>query len=1151
MRLRRLGLDSYGNFAAQQVELDAAPGRINLIVAPNGAGKSVLRHAMSELLFGIHQQSPMGFQFDYGRMRLRADAVFPDGETIGFIRRKGRTNTLTDPAGNAPHPSLPSRLPRDSERKRLERLFVLDSAQLRAGGRALLQTDGDLADALLSSAGDLGSARTLAADLAARRDAAAPVRRSASTPFYKACDDWAAAGVRLAETVVRPPTVAEHERDRADAMAAREAAVAAEADAREALARLNRVRSTRRHLDALDEAGTWLAGHRDAPVLLADAGLALRAARAAQADAGREEQAAREQHAALAAALESAAVDTAVLEEAAAIERLTAARGQSEQSHADVPKRQAELLEAERAIARLLLELSSARDPAEAASEVRAAADIAAARDLIAAAGDISLARKSAADAVERHRKAIAEAEDELAGLPPALATEALRAMLDEVMADGDPARLARQAQDAVAGAAAREAAAGARAGASCGLPVPTDPALARLDKTLGTAQAAAGAAEERRAEAEASLDAARERLAELTGARPLPDEAALLAARAHRDRGWALVFARLTGAADAAGEVEYASATPLPLAFAKAMAAADEVADRRAAEMERLATAVELRAAVGRAAATLAATAERAGLARAVAEGASAAWAEAVAPLGLSPAAGLAEARAVLAGREAALEAVEAHRNAAHTAAMLAERQAGWAERLAALLDTAPDTLPRLVNAARSRSTKAERDAAQRQTFSRALAVARRAAAEAVLELETAEAGMAAWAARWDAVLGRLRCPPGEMPGAVAAMLDRLVELPAKVEAAETARVRLADMGKQLGDFAAACAQAGRRLGEPDGDPAALARRLAARLDAARKASGARDALARQAALALGRKHCATESLAAAARHLEAAVRATGADTVDDAERRVVLAAERTAHEDARAAAELRLREDGEGLDPEGLRAEAAAVPADSMGEAMRAAEEAARVASAAAQDAAARIERAEGALRTLAAGQDATRAATDRQAAAARAARVLEDALVQHLAAAMLDHALQQVEASSSANQRLGRIGATFATLTGGAYNRLSPAEEDGESKEHGRLIAHESGGGEKHIARLSEGTRDQLYLALRLVAVEDHVRGAPPLPFVADDVLQTFDDTRARAAMEALVELSRHVQVIVLTHHPHLLGVADGLPVHSVEL
>jgi uncharacterized protein YhaN len=36
-----------------------------------------------------------------------------------------------------------------------------------------------------------------------------------------------------------------------------------------------------------------------------------------------------------------------------------------------------------------------------------------------------------------------------------------------------------------------------------------------------------------------------------------------------------------------------------------------------------------------------------------------------------------------------------------------------------------------------------------------------------------------------------------------------------------------------------------------------------------------------------------------------------------------------------------------------------------------------------------------------------------------------------------------------------------------------------------------------------------------------------------------------------MEALVALSHHVQVIVLTHHPHLLQIAQGLPVHEQRL
>jgi len=102
---------------------------------------------------------------------------------------------------------------------------------------------------------------------------------------------------------------------------------------------------------------------------------------------------------------------------------------------------------------------------------------------------------------------------------------------------------------------------------------------------------------------------------------------------------------------------------------------------------------------------------------------------------------------------------------------------------------------------------------------------------------------------------------------------------------------------------------------------------------------------------------------------------------------------------------------------------------------------------------------------------------------------------------------------------------------------------------------LVALEADGTTvKQVGELSEGSRDQLFLALRIAALEAYVRDNPPLPFIADDVLQTFDDARAAAALRALLDLSAFVQVIVLTHHPHVQALAGALPagtVHTVGL
>ena len=78
-----------------------------------------------------------------------------------------------------------------------------------------------------------------------------------------------------------------------------------------------------------------------------------------------------------------------------------------------------------------------------------------------------------------------------------------------------------------------------------------------------------------------------------------------------------------------------------------------------------------------------------------------------------------------------------------------------------------------------------------------------------------------------------------------------------------------------------------------------------------------------------------------------------------------------------------------------------------------------------------------------------------------------------------------------------------------------------------------------------QLSEGARDQLYLALRVAALEMQAAEAEPLPFIADDLLASFYETRAAAALRLLAGLGRQVQVILFTHHAHVAELATGLP------
>lgn len=127
------------------------------------------------------------------------------------------------------------------------------------------------------------------------------------------------------------------------------------------------------------------------------------------------------------------------------------------------------------------------------------------------------------------------------------------------------------------------------------------------------------------------------------------------------------------------------------------------------------------------------------------------------------------------------------------------------------------------------------------------------------------------------------------------------------------------------------------------------------------------------------------------------------------------------------------------------------------------------------------------------------------------------------------------------------LQRASAIFSTLTLGAFRRLVVDYE----KDIPTLSAQRESGQAVEVEGLSEGTRDQLFMALRIAAIELQLEHTKPLPFVADDLFINFDDERARAGLEVLRDLSGRTQVIFLTHHAHLIPLARQVLGESVNL
>ncbi len=168
-------------------------------------------------------------------------------------------------------------------------------------------------------------------------------------------------------------------------------------------------------------------------------------------------------------------------------------------------------------------------------------------------------------------------------------------------------------------------------------------------------------------------------------------------------------------------------------------------------------------------------------------------------------------------------------------------------------------------------------------------------------------------------------------------------------------------------------------------------------------------------------------------------------------------------------------------------------------------------------------------------------TEAALEREQAEHEATLIAELAeryLAERAGAVLLTRAIA-FHREHSATPILERAEELLPQLTADSLTRLFVNDEDGD---HPVLMARRDNGGELDVNGMSDGALDQLYLALRLAALEHHLDALPPLPVLLDDILVNFDEQRVATTVPALAEIAQRTQVVVLTHHQHVATIAQ---------
>jgi len=1163
MRLTSISLVHYGNFESERIEFDPRPGAINLLMAPNGAGKSVLRSAFCDLLFGIGGQSPMGFRFGYSSMRIVAEAVVADSTSFKFGRRKGQGNTLVDDEGNLLDPVTLNRIRGNADRTLLERFFALDTERLRKGEEELYESNGALRDALLSSAGGFRRATQVLESLQAARDALAPTRKSSLKPFYIELDKYNEARKQLAANLLRPDRWKKEEEALSNARNRREEQNRRVESASATIARLERVRRVAPWLDDYDTAADWLAAHPEAPIL--EPSLAKRLADARAAVVLAEERMKREMLRAqqLAEQAEPISPDVQLLAASTNIEELTRSAGAAQKALADLPGVESELAVYRTRIAALLRDLGSPLPLEQAAEVIPPLAALARVRRLVTGYHELVAAKGEASRRVADLQLSCDDLAKQLAASPLPIDIQNLADLSQECRSEGDPARRRRELAGRSADAkTALEAALRATPGWTGNAEQLVDlaPLLPGTYDRLAADLAAAKTEEINR---RSQLDAAQQALAEakqrcraIVASQALPTYADLNDARARREVGWTLIYRRAFTAdpPSDAEEEEFSAKLPLPIAYQQSVSAADSVADERMQHATAIAEVDAARRVTEDAEAALTHAAERYRVALEASAAVERSWSQVCSIFPLGPNPNLAEVHVFLAARERVIEARRLFALANDALQSLDERHRALASRLAIALGSTEPELPTLTHLL----STADRaiDAAKKTAADRTRLIDRYDSASASLAKEknkvsAVEAQAELWREDWKSALTELGRPLDEEPETTSEILQLFADLKSDCETMSALLARVngmrADVERFNGSVSSLAASLG--LGQTGRDPFDTVSELARNLQHHRGLERQRKVLNDQLETARKDSEAAERALAERQAELRATLTIIGAESADAAEIRLHMSAERELHAARFATAQTRLRDAGDGLPLEQLRTEVMATPLADIEGTIALATRERKDASDVAQEAAAEASRLDQQMARERVANEVGLAAVQRESATAKMGRVLDEALLLHAAAALLDKSLSKVETVGD-SVLLKRISELFRKLTHGIYARVYTEVDDNNVP---RLILQESAFPDerKSVRELSEGTRDQLYLALRLAAIEEYAATLPPLPFIGDDILQTFDDDRAIAAMRVLVDLSQSVQVILLTHHRHLLDLASQLPNGAVNV
>ncbi len=1153
MKILRLDLRAFGPFTDVEIDLSRGQEGLHLILGPNEAGKSSALRALRQMLFGIDARTNDNFRHEYPQLRVGGTLRDGQGVELSFLRLKRQRNTLKSPDENddIDEASL-SRILGGLTLERYSSLFSLDHETLVTGGREIAAGKGSVAELIFGAGSDLRRLRDLQKRLDAEHFALFKPRASV-LPLNKsfqelnaARDAIEAASLKSSEWVAEDERLTESEHRKAD-LDARLQERHREAN------RLHRIQLALPDLSARKDRLADLDRLADAPRIREGFAQRLADARNDLQQAGITLEYAEKEVARLSEEIEKLGPLSPLLAHRDTIldfaQRLGSVRSRSTEVQRIEPEKR--LLESRVLSALRELDRPISLDHAEelrlpAAQRERIRALEHSGRDLLT---DCKTIHKSIESLQSKHT----EIDRNLNGQTSPVEVSVLSSALKRARQAGDLEGLIKDSRKKTARNERHAASALAKLEPWTGtfddlgrVAIPSEASIETHRAALESADQSAGKAREHLAEIEEQHAQTLAQLTAIQGDRPVPSLEELNAIRTRRDDLWASIETHLT-----------LPETPLDprlaAEFRQSLADADQLADHRFAETDRLAKIERLEADRLQQEAVI--TSRRAHLNQMLKnqESAEAQWKDLWSALGFTPR----SPREMLAWHhefERLATRAEELRQENSELEEDVRRLDALRRELVASLDSAGRSQPSidvslsdLIDLAQSVLDDEKQRTADRKRLTAEIEKTKREL-EALQEDEKDTLRRHHdWKDAWAKALRPLGLEPETSGQEAITILDliqsaladyeRLGQLRQQLDTHEREKTRLETEAHDL---------ASRLDSDLASEPLeGLIAELGQKLQEASEVKTKRESLLSTKKAQTTKAVQARERLTLADARLKELADEIGAASIDEipvAEEKAQL---RAAAEADLLAIETRLRNFTAGQDLDAFIADAEReIPrADSL-EAIRLSLESEIQQLSEQRDAAASAET-EARVRLQQMDDNAKQAAAYTASIQAQQILARIDAQTQKyirmkMASSLLRQAVESYRARSQAPV-LKRASNLFASLTCGSFVGLDTELDDHDQP---RIVGLRPDGSRLTVDQMSEGTCDQLYLALKLASLEHDLDHGTAFPFVADDILVNFDDQRAQAALRVLAELSKKTQVLFFTHHEHLVRLAQSV-------